>query len=132
MGRRRRENIAAVKRRTGSFQMVSRIREMYYMSRLDIFHCQAQNAVIRTDKVIAIPLDQQRPARAAHAGVDNSDMNRSTRKISNGMTQGQCTGKDTLRRNFVSYVNDMGLRIDAGNNALHDANEGVVIAEVGG
>src|SRR6266542_5326778 len=123
MGRRRRENIAAVKRRTGSFQMVSGIREMHDMSRLDILHCQAQNAVIRTNKVNTIPLDQQRPARAAHAGVDNSDMNRSTRKISNGMTQGQCTGKDILRQNSMSYVDDMRLRINAGNNALHDADK---------
>jgi hypothetical protein len=96
---------------------------MHDMSWLDISHCQAQNAVIRTDKIIAIPLDQQRPARAAHAGVDDSDMNRSTRKISNGMAQGQCTGKDILRRNSMGYVDDMRLRINAGNNALHDADK---------
>src|SRR5919108_2452389 len=127
-----RKNIPAMKCRAGWVQMKSRIREMHDMSGPDVFHGQAQDAVIRAKEIIAFALNKQRLTRAAYAGVDNCDMNCPRRKIFDRVAQSQCADNNILGWNSVRYVNDARLRIDTGDDALHNAAEGILMAEICG
>ena len=81
-----------------------------------------QDAVIGRNKEMTARFGQQRLPGTAHAGVHNGNMNRSRGEAGPGLSQDRATLSNLPGSDFMSYINNLCVRADAQNHALHSSN----------
>ena len=103
------------------------------MRRMRRFRCrQREQPVVRADQHRGVGLDAERPARAAHTGIDHGEVHRARRKIGDGVPEHERAGENVLGRNAVGDVDGRHARSARRDHALHDADERIDQPEVGG
>ena len=89
-----------------------------------------EDAVVGADKVVATGPDQERAARRADAGVDDSEVDGAFGKVAPGLIEKECALSDGEGRDVVGDVDDLSVWGDGGDDTFHYADEMVCQAEV--
>src|SRR5260370_2020898 len=85
-----------------------------------------QYAVVRSDKILILCADQQRPALGSHARVDSHDVDCCWRKVGVGGGNRQRTVEQVERRDIVRDVHDGYIGIDLQDYAFQRSDKMVV------
>ena len=129
-GRGRRKHVAPLERRAGRTAPEGRIFNPVggQIER----RRQAQNAVVGPDQDVVLGLDHDRITRAAHARIHHRHVHGAARKRGRGQRQQKCARDDVLWPHVMGNVDDLRLRCNAQDHALHLGHVRVGGAEVRG
>src|SRR6185312_10103937 len=130
MRRRGRENVAAMECAANGVQEKFPVLDMAHARLLRGVNGR-QQAVIGGNEEVAAGLNENRTSRRSDAWVDDNDVDRPFWEPSPGLLDGKSRCHRVEFCDFVGDVDNGGPRLDAKNNALHDAGEMVLKAEVG-
>ncbi len=91
-----------------------------------------QQSVIRTDEASADGgFDRDRATASAHSRIHHGDKDRTRRKITPTLGEHERPGGNRLGCDPVCNIDDVCIRRDRGDDALHHADIVVAITEVG-
>src|SRR5262245_19800965 len=93
---------------------------------------KTQHSIVWSYKIAFLELHKQRAACATHTRVHYDNMDGPVRKVPRRLAQNQSGSHDVLCRNTVTQVHYSSLRINSIDDAFHDPNERVCVAEIGG
>ena len=127
----RREDVAPVEGGAPRRQEEALVGELMMRRTLERGAASERSAVVGPDEERPRRLDAERPPRAADARIDHRDVDRAGRKVGHRLPQHERAGEHVLRRDAVRHVDDRHARRAGRDHALHDADEGVDVPEVG-
>lgn len=89
-----------------------------------------KHSIVGPDKKLPGAFNYDPSARGSNAWVDDCDMDSAGGKFLVRGEQIECGSSNIMGRNFVSYVNDMRVRVAGEYGALHRANEIILRAKI--
>jgi len=91
---------------------------------------EGEEAVVGTNAVVLLGLDEEWAARGAYAGIDDGDVDGALGEIAPGLIEKEGSLGNGVGGDFVSDVDDGGFGRDGGDDAFEGADEVVSEAEV--